>query len=377
MKFLIAPDSFKECLPATDVAARMADGVRRARSDVEVVLLPLADGGEGTVAALVAATGGSFEHADVSGPLGETVRARFGILGDGQSAVIEMAAASGLELVAPQARDPLQTTTYGTGQLLIAAAEKGVRRIVVGIGGSATNDGGAGLAQALGFVLLDVDGREIGKGGGALASLARIEPPAQPVLRGIDILVACDVTNPLTGPTGASLVYGPQKGATPETAHLLDQNLAHLASVIRRDLGVEVEAIPGAGAAGGLGGGLVAFAKARLRRGIELILEAIHFRDHLRGATLCLTGEGSLDASSRYGKAVAGVAAAAREMDVPVVALAGRVEPEARDLFSLGVTAFFSVTSGPCSLASALEDAGKNLEDAAEQVTRLFFAQFE
>ena len=254
MKICIAPDSFKESLTAIEAAECIAAGVTKAAPDCDVVMVPVADGGEGTVPAIINATGGRMRQAGVTGPLGEAVNAQFGLLDDGETAVMEMAAASGLELVAPDKRNPMRTTTHGTGELISAALEAGVRKIIVGVGGSATIDGGAGMAQALGVRLLDGNGKPIGAGGGALAGLRSID------LSGLDsrisetrVQVACDVDNPLTGPTGAAEVYGPQKGATPEMVRQLAHNLELLAEVIRRDLGIDVEHLPGAGAAGGLG----------------------------------------------------------------------------------------------------------------------------
>ncbi len=274
-KIVIAPDSFKECLAAEEVASAMAEGVRAAAPEAEVVCVPMADGGEGTVRALVAATGGTLHRATVTGPLGEPVEAEFGILGDATTAVIEMAAASGLPLVPPDRRDPAKTTTFGTGALIRAALDLGAGRLLLGIGGSATVDGGAGMAQALGIALLDEDGQSIGRGGGELERLARIDVSNRdPGLDDTVCEVACDVDNPLVGPHGAARVYGPQKGATPQMVKRLDANLAHLAEVVERDLGVNIRDLPGAGAAGGLGAGLVAFLGATLRPGVSDSMES-------------------------------------------------------------------------------------------------------
>jgi glycerate kinase len=299
-RVVVAPDSFKGSLSAIDAARAMERGVLAAWPDAEVVKVPIADGGEGTVAAMVMATGGALRETTVRGPLGEPVRAPWGVLGDGETAVIEMAAASGLPLVPEDRRDPRVTTTHGTGELIRSALDAGFRRLVVGIGGSATNDGGTGMARALGIRFLDASGRELPAGGAALASLATID------LSGVDrrlasaeILVACDVDNPLTGPRGASAVYGPQKGATPAMVRELDAALERLAVVARAATGRDVAAAPGAGAAGGLGAGLLFFTPARLVPGVELVLGAARFEDHVRGASLVLTGEGRSDAGSR------------------------------------------------------------------------------
>ena len=336
---------------------------------------PMADGGEGTVEALVAATGGSFREAVVAGPLGEPVRARFGMLGDGHTAVLEMAAASGLALVPRDRRDPSRTSTRGTGELLLAAVEAGARRVLLGIGGSATNDGGAGLGQALGYRLLDAEGQEIGPGGGALDRLAAIDASGRdPRLEGVEVAVACDVDNPLCGPRGASAVYGPQKGADPAMVAALDRNLDHLAQVLERDLGVSVRDLPGAGAAGGLGAGLVAFASGRLEPGIALVIRAVGLADRLRDADLCLTGEGALDASSAFGKTPIGVARLARSLGCPTIALAGTIGEGAAAVLEQGIDAFFSICPGPITLDDALARGATLLEHASAQATRAFLA---
>jgi len=376
MRVVIAPDKFKGSLRASQAAQAMARGVRSVLPSAEIEEVPMADGGEGIVEALVAATGGTFHTADATGPLGKTVQARFGMLGDGRTAVVEMATASGLVLVPADDRDPLSTTTRGTGELLLAAVAAGARRLIVGIGGSATNDGGAGMAQALGFRLLDSNGREIGPGGGPLGSLDRIEcGDGPPGLSGVEIAVACDVTNPLCGPDGASAVYGPQKGATSEMVAELDRNLARLAKIVERDLGVSIADIPGAGAAGGLGAGLVAFAGGRLERGIDLVIDALGLKDRLRGADLCLTGEGSLDAQSAFGKTAVGVARLARSLGCPTLALVGSIGEGAEKTLDEGINAYFSICPGPISLETAVADASALLERAAEQAFRGFLAR--
>lgn len=375
MRLVVAPDSFKDCLSAAAVCEAVAEGARRADPGADVVAIPMADGGQGTLDAVLRATGGRRETVEVVGPLGEPVAASLGFLDDGGTAIFEMASASGLELVPVDKRDACAATTFGTGQLLAAALDAGVRRVLVGIGGSATNDGGAGLAEALGYRLLDPGGEPIPRGGGGLDRLDRIDAAGRhPRIGQVAIEVACDVTNPLTGPTGASAVYGPQKGATPEEAARLDRNLAHFAAIVRRDLGVEIETTPGSGAAGGLGAGLIAFAGARLARGVELVLDAVRFREKIRGADLCITGEGALDAQTAFGKTAYGVARACREAGVPCVALAGAVRGDPAGLAEAGLTAAFSSTLRPSSLAEALADAEANIACAAEQIVRLFLA---
>jgi len=375
MRVVIAPDKFKGSLTALEAADAMARGFSRVDPCARIDRVPMADGGEGTVAALVAATGGSYRTVTVAGPLGEPVNASFGLLGDGCTAALEMASASGLWLVPPDLRDPTRATTRGTGQLLLAALEAGARRVIVGIGGSATNDGGAGLGQALGFQLLDTQGRDLGPGGGELDRLARIERTEKAaVLGSAAIAVACDVTNPLCGPQGASAVYGPQKGATPEMVEQLDRNLAHFADIVERDLHIDIRDIPGSGAAGGLGGGLVAFAGGQLEGGVNLVIEAVHLRDRLLATDLCLTGEGALDGQSAFGKTAVGVARLALALGCPTLAIAGSIGPGAEAVLEQGIDAYFSICPGPVSLDEAIERASELLENATAQAVRAFLA---
>ena len=375
MHVVIAPDKFKGSLSAALVARAMSAGVASACPGATIDCVPMADGGEGTVDALVAATGGSFREARVRGPRGEPLTARFGLLGAGRTAAIEMAAASGLVLVPAPERNPLVASTRGTGELLLAAIAAGAERVIVGIGGSATNDGGAGFGQALGFRLLDDQERELNPGGGDLGRLARIDPSGRSrALDGIEIAVACDVTNPLCGPDGASAVYGPQKGATQAMVEALDRNLAHFASIVERDLGVAIKDIPGSGAAGGLGAGLVAFAAGKLSPGIELVIKAVDLKSRLLHADLCLTGEGALDAQSAFGKTAVGVARLARTLGCPVLALAGSIGPGARAVLDHGIDAYFSICPGPVELEEAMAQAGRLLEDTSEQAVRWFLA---
>jgi glycerate 2-kinase len=375
MLVVIAPDKFKGSLTALEAAEAMARGVAAAAPGATIDRVPMADGGEGTVDALVAATNGSYRDAKVTGPLGEAVVAQFGLLGDGRTAVLEMAAASGLVMVPPVKRDPLITTTRGTGELLLAAIGAGARRVIVGIGGSATNDGGAGLGQALGFQLLDADGRELPPGGGSLDRLARIDGAGRRrELDGVEIAVACDVTNPLCGPDGASAVYGPQKGATPSMVAALDRNLAHFAAIVVRDMGMSIKDLPGSGAAGGLGGGLVAFAGGKLEPGVKLVIDAVNLADRLKDADLCLTGEGAIDAQSAFGKTAVGVARLARSLGCPTLALAGTIGQGAEAVIDHGVDAYFSICSSPISLDEAIASASRLLERATEQTVRAFLA---
>jgi glycerate kinase len=370
-KIVVAVDSFKGCLASLEVADAVEAGVKAVHPRCEVVKLPVADGGEGTVQALVWATGGRTHTLTVNGPLMRPVEATYGILGDGLTAVIEMASASGLPLVPPGGRNPMETTTLGTGELIADALRRGCRRFVLGIGGSATNDAGTGLLQALGFKFLDAAGAGLGHGGKILEAIAGIDDSgANPLLREAEFRVACDVDNPFSGPRGAAHVYGPQKGADAQMVAALDRGLAHFASVIKASTGRDIDSEPGAGAAGGMGGGLLAFLGARLQPGIALVLETLRFENLLDGASLVITGEGRMDAQTAMGKAPQGIAAAAARRGVPVIALAGGVE-DAAALNRIGIAGVFSIQPRPLSLQEAMapETAAKNIRGL---VTQLF-----
>lgn len=380
MRVVIAPDSFKGSLSAAGVAEALARGVRRAWPTAQVTTLPVADGGEGWVETMVRATGGRLISCRVTGPLGEPVEAQYGLFDqDGQGvAVIEMAAASGLTLVPPERRDPRLTTTRGTGELIRDALDRGARRLLVGIGGSATNDGGAGMAQALGVRLLDEAGNDLPPGGAALARLARIDLTGlDSRLAEVEVVVACDVDNPLTGERGASAVYGPQKGATPEMVQELDAALAHYADVVEGVLGRSIRNTPGAGAAGGLGFGLMAFAGARLQRGIDLALDTLQADRHFAGASLVITGEGRVDRQTLHGKVPFGVAQRAAARGIPVVAVGGSIgplPPEAMEqLRAAGILAVVPIVESPCTLEEAMEpqNTQERLERAGERIARL------
>jgi len=368
---ILAPDSFKESLTAQQVCVAMQAGLEQAFPDARYVHVPMADGGEGTVQSLVDATGGTVRRAWVTGPLGGEVEAAFGILGDGETAVVEMAAASGLELVPSADRDVRRATTYGTGELISVCLDLGARRLVLGIGGSATNDGGAGMAQALGAQLLDGSGRTLPLGGAALANLARIDVSGlDPRLRDCAIEVASDVTNPLTGPTGASAVYGPQKGATPADVTELDDALEHYADIVRRDLGRSVGQVPGAGAAGGLGAGLLAFTRARIDSGIDIVIRLTGLVDHIAQADLVLTGEGRMDGQTRYGKTPFGVASVARAAGTPVIGIAGSVGEGIEELAEY-FDAIIPVIGRVAPLPEVLAEAASNVERTCANVGRL------
>lgn len=407
MRYLCAPDSFKESLTAAEAARALAEGIRRGDSDAEIRCLPMADGGEGTARALADATGGTMLTAGAHDPLGRPVQAGLALLGDGRTAVVETAAASGLALLRPSERDPKATTSYGTGELIRAALDAGAETIIVGLGGSATNDAGCGLLQALGVRLLDHDGRDVRPGGAALAEVERVD------LSGLDrrlgdvhVIAACDVTNPLTGPEGASAVFGPQKGASREDVTLLDGALRHVSSVIERALaeqvpaerngdGGKVEAAvaessspghrsrpdhrtrtpiadhPGAGAAGGIGMALLAVLHADFRPGIDLVIEQSGLDAAAQWADIVFTGEGSIDAQTMFGKTPVGVASVAKRHGKPVIAIAGRVGDGIECLHGRGIDAVFGAAPSAASLDELLRDARANVARTAEQVTRL------
>lgn len=373
MRILIAPQSLKGSLTAAEAGQAIAQGAEAVYPEAEIDIVPVADGGEGTVQALVDATGGMLIEQTVTGPLGEPVVAFFGLLGDGKTAAIEMAACAGLPLVPTERRDPRITTTFGVGELILAALEYGCRHFIIGIGGSATNDGGAGMAQALGVSLLTDDGKDIAQGGAALVTLARISTEMMDVrLQTCTVDVACDVTNPLCGPTGASAVYGPQKGATPEMVVQLDAALDHYAQVIERDLGLAVRDVSGAGAAGGLGAGLLAFLHANLRPGAQIVMEAVQLEERMRMADLVITAEGQLDSQTAYGKSVGAVAALAKRYKLPVLAIAGGLGENYSDIYKLGVDAITVLPSGPMTLEYAIEHAASLTRDATERALRIF-----
>ena len=371
MRIVVAPNAFKGSLSALEAAEAIQRGIVTAIPDAESLVVPIADGGDGTVDALVAATDGEHRTQRVRGPLGETVDADYGLIDGGSTAVIEMAKAAGLALVPKEKRDPRITTTHGVGELLQQAFDGGARHFIVGIGGSATNDGGAGMAQALGYHLLDENGQELPPGGLALKRLARIHVGGvHSDWKQTRVEVACDVTNPLTGPTGASAVYGPQKGATPEMVAELDAALKRLAEVIRRDLDIDVEHLPGAGAAGGLGAGLVAFTGATLAPGAEMVMQAVKLDDRLQGAHLVITGEGRLDSqTARFGKGPAAVARHARAAGIPIIGIGGSVADEKE--LALLFDAVESTVTEPGSLEEALSRAPEGLARAATRAVRL------
>lgn len=374
VKIVIAPDSFKESLSAPEAAAAIARGVKQAFPGAHTVCVPMADGGEGTVEAVLAATGGQWRNTHVQGALGESLLAPWGWLDDA-TAVIEMAAAAGLEQIPASQREPLRASSIGVGQLILAALDAGATRIILGLGGSATNDGGAGLLTALGVRLLNRAGQDLPPGGASLAELDRIDVTGlDPRLGKIQLDIASDVDNPLCGPEGASHTFGPQKGASPEQVRLLDDSLRRFADVCARDLGRDLRDAPGAGAAGGLGFAGHAFLNARFRPGVEVVAELGKLAQAMEGATLAFTGEGRMDAQTLRGKTPAGVARIAQRAGVPVVALAGSLGDGYQALHAGGITAAFSLAPGPVTLEKACENAAQYLCDRARDVTQLWLA---
>ncbi|MDB6753162.1 glycerate kinase [Bifidobacterium longum] len=370
-RYLCAPDSFKESLTAMEAARAMAQGIENADHDAEVRCLPMADGGEGTARALVDATGGSMRAVPVHDPLGRPVEGHFGLLADGTTAVVETAEANGLALLEAKERNPLIASSYGTGELMLAAVRSGAKRIIVGLGGSATNDAGAGLLQALGVRLLDKNGNDLAHGGAALANLTTIDiSTMDPALKNVAITAACDVTNPLTGPTGASAVFGPQKGASKDDVATLDAALAHFAQVIDSQLGVAVNDVPGAGAAGGIGAALKGFLNAEFRPGIAIVIEQSGLDAAAQWADVVFTGEGSIDFQTKFGKTPAGVAETAKRHGKPVIAVAGHIGTGIDELHEVGIDAVFGIAPGAASLSELLADAAANVTRTTEQIVR-------
>ncbi len=374
MKIVLAPDSFKGSLSASEVCDAMTKGILKILPDAEIDRMPIADGGEGTVQTLVDAMGGSVEKARVTGPLGKTVTAKYGLLDGGQTAVIEMASASGLSLVPEKKRNPLKTTTYGTGELIRHALGKGCRKIVVGIGGSATTDCGTGMAQALGIRFIGSNGQEIrdfmcGELMGQVTDI-HFDGLSKMAVE-CEIVAACDVDNTLLGEKGTVRVYSRQKGADEFQLERLEANMKHIIDLIERKINRHIRDIPGAGAAGGLGAGLIAFIDATLESGVELVLKTYHFAEHVRDADFIFTGEGQIDFQTAFGKTISGVASEARKQSVPVIAIVGAIEGDMDLLYDLGMTSVFSIYPGPMSLTKARHQAASLIEDCTERIMRI------
>src|SRR5699024_4657010 len=372
-KFVLAPDSFKESMTAKEVCVAMEKGVKKVFSDAEIIHVPMADGGEGTVESLVDATNGHKEYIEVQGPLPEQkVKAYYGILGDEKTAVIEMAQASGLMLVEPRYRNPLTTTTYGTGELIKAALDKGVSTVIIGIGGSATVDGGIGMAQALGVKFTDKYGNNIEPTGRGLTKIDKISTENMDKrVKKVNFIIASDVENILTGKKGAAAVFGPQKGATPDEVELLDKGLIHYAEIIRRDIGKNVEDIAGSGAAGGLGAGLIAFLDAKLQSGVEVVANTVELAEKISQADYVFTGEGGKDFQTKYGKTAFGVAQVAKKYQKPVFAEAGYLGERIEELYDIGISAIFGTVDKSESIEESLEKGPQNVERTTENIARL------
>ncbi|OOF52995.1 glycerate kinase [Rodentibacter trehalosifermentans] len=372
MKIVIAPDSFKESLTALEVATAIETGFKRVFPDAEYVKLPMADGGEGTVQSLVDATKGKMIEVEVTAPLGEKIKSFFGLSGDGKTAIIEMAAASGLHLVPPEKRNPLITTSYGTGELIKHALDLGVEKFILGIGGSATNDGGVGMLQALGMQFLDAQGKQIGSGGAQLANLAKIDTKGlDPRLQNVYIDVACDVNNPLCGERGASAIFGPQKGATPEMVQQLDHALAHFAKIAKRDCDKDIAEQAGAGAAGGMGGGLLLLPNVQLKAGVQIVLDTLNLAHYVQDADYVITGEGRMDAQSIMGKTPIGVARTAKQFNKPVIAIVGCLREDYEVVFAHGIDVVFPIIRQLGALEDILKQGEQNLISAAQNVARV------
>ncbi|MGW8958807.1 glycerate kinase family protein [Paenibacillus sp. NPDC055715] len=370
--FVLAPDSFKESMTAKEVCIAMEKGLRKVYPLANYIHVPMADGGEGTVQSLVDATGGQIRYKEVTGPLGEPITAAYGLLGDGTTAAIEMASASGIHLVNKDNKNPLKTTTYGTGELIRECLNQGIQGIIIGIGGSATNDGGTGMAEALGARFLDAKGNTLPRGGGSLGGLVRIDISSlDDRLQQVQLIVACDVTNPLCGAHGASHVFGPQKGATPEMVQQLDSNLAHYADVVKQQLGKDVRDLPGAGAAGGLGAGLLIFTQAVLQKGIEIVIEYTGLEQKLANADIVFTGEGGIDFQTKFGKTPYGVAQAAKQSGKKVIAVAGYIGEGIDTLYQKGIDAVFGIVPGASELDKLLVEGPQNVERTCENIARV------
>lgn len=372
MKILIAPDSFKDCLSAQKVGEYLKKGLLSASPSFKIRIVPMADGGEGTVESLIDATGGHLVKCTVKDPLLRDIDAVYGISGSEETAIIEMAAASGIELLKTSERNPWKTSTYGTGQLIKDALDKGCRRIICGIGGSATNDGGVGMARALGIKFFDLNGQEIGSGGGELSKIEKIDISGiDPRIMDSEFIVACDVNNPLTGSQGASLVYGPQKGADIKMVKKLDDGLKNLSDKISLFLHKDVQDTPGAGAAGGLGAGFVAFLDGTLKKGIEIVIEETDLGEHCRWADVVITGEGKIDFQTGFGKTPQGVANKAKQFNIPVIAVAGTLGENYQELYKTGFDVILSIVDKPMELQEALMNAPVLLENSGYNIGKM------
>lgn len=372
LKIAIAPDSFKGSLSAMQAASCIEAGLKQSLKSISCRKIPMADGGEGTVQAIVDATGGKFVKRMVSDPLGRTIKATFGMSGDGKTAIMEMAEASGLALLKPRERNPMKTSTYGTGELIKHALKLGVRKILIGIGGSATNDGGIGMASALGVKFLDAKGKVVPVCGGNLGKIASIDMMGlDKRLKGVEVEVACDVDNPLTGRNGAAQVYAPQKGASPAMVKKLDDGLRSLSKIVKRDVGISILTVPGSGAAGGLGGGLMAYLGGQLRPGVDIVIDSVKLAKGIKGCDLVITGEGRMDHQTAFGKTPAGVAGVAKAQKIPVIAICGCLGKKPEVVHTIGIDAFFSALEENVAEEDLSKRGPAMLTNTAAQIGRL------
>lgn len=372
MKIVIAPDSFKGSLSAKEAAISIERGIKKVDETIEIIKVPMADGGEGTVESLVESMNGKIIKVKVHDPLMREIEALYGILGDGATAIIEMSAASGLPILKKEDRNPMKTTTYGTGELIAHAIEKGCRKIIIGLGGSATNDGGAGVIMALGGKLLDKEKKSIGLGGEALSKLDSIDLSSiHKDIKKCIFIAACDVDNPLIGERGASYIFGPQKGADEDMVKVLDKNLEHYGGIVEKFLNVSILQYPGAGAAGGLGAALLAFLNAELKKGIDIVIEATNLETKVKDADLIITGEGMIDYQTQFGKTPFGVATLAKKYNKPVIAIAGGIGKDAFVLYEKGIDSIFSIVDKPMDLEEAIERGAILLENVSERIMRI------
>lgn len=372
IKFILAPDSFKESMTAKEVCLSMEKGIKKVIKDAKCVYVPMADGGEGTLDALVTSTNGEIIYKEVLNPLGNKINARFGILGDKNTAIIEMAEASGIELIQINKRNPMITTSFGTGELIKAALDLGIKSIVIGIGGSATNDAGVGMMQALGAEFLDENNNEILFGGGELNKIRSIDlANFDKRVKDVKFEVACDVTNPLTGKNGASYIFAKQKGANNEMIKVLDSNLKHFADIVKEQFNVDIDNIEGAGAAGGLGATLAYFFNGVLKSGIDLVIKYSNLEEKIHKADYIFTGEGSIDSQTKFGKTISGIAKLGKKYNIPVIALGGELDSNLNELYDLGVTSIFGIVQGVSTLEEALKNGPKNIEKTTESIARI------
>ncbi|MCK5128763.1 MAG: glycerate kinase [Clostridiales bacterium] len=375
LKVVIAPDSFKGSLTSLEAANAIKKGFEL-EGVSNCICIPMADGGEGTVDAMISATGGKLVKCKATDPMGTTIDAFYGILGDGKTAVIEMAAASGLPLVKTADRNPMLASTFGTGELMLDAVNNGCSKLIIGIGGSATNDGGTGMAKALGIQFLDINNNELHEGGGALIDLYKINTTHfDKRFYDIEIQVACDVDNPLCGESGASYVYGPQKGATQKMVTQLDRSLRNLAYVLKKDMNKDILDLPGAGAAGGLGGGLFAFVDAKLLKGIHIMMEAANIDEQIKNADLVITGEGQTDYQTAFGKVPAGIAEITSKYKKPLICISGSLGKDYEKLYDIGITSIFSICNKPMNLKYAIENAEELITNLSQSIARLVARQ--